>query len=281
MARLTRVDCYPPTGSPDRMWGLSPEGPGSPVHDAFLRAARPVVERYSESLPALGLEGPHTTLRFSIVEQVSSSDAVHVTVWERRHREQPETGFVTLNEAAARLDAGARARLVLDVLHAGLQQLAVARGWDPELLAACRDHVLAHDLGYTWSSAWKSSPGRRHQARATYRIDGRDGFGRARLEVRRRADEQPVLVTPEAIAFCTSAGLRRSATTLGWTGADRVSLVPYTGLVPAHTGGELLATAGADGWSASRDDFAGVRCPGEGLAEDPGAPAPRVIASLA
>lgn len=280
MTRLVRVDVYPTTGFPDRIWGSSPEGPGSPIHDAFLRAARPVVERYSEALPALGLEGPYRFLRLSVVEPVSDSDAVHVTVWEKHRPGLPEIGFVTLNETVGRMDAPARARLVLSTVHAGLQQLAPARGWDPALLDTCHAHVVAHDHGYSWASEWRSSPGRRHQARGAYRLDGRDGFGRVRLEVRRRADEELVLTGPETVAFCTSTGLRRSAETLRWSTPDTVSLVPYVGLVPQHVHGNLTATAGPGCWAATTSDAVVVAAPGDGLAEDPDVPVPLVTASL-
>ena len=50
MARFRSVDFYPFEGFPDRMWGPAPEGPGEPVADAFLRAARPVVALDTQAL---------------------------------------------------------------------------------------------------------------------------------------------------------------------------------------------------------------------------------------
>jgi hypothetical protein len=202
---------------------------------------------------------------------------VRVQVWGEPPRGLPsETGFVHLCASVGRLDAAARARLALEVVHGAALQLAAARGWDADRLAECREHVRRHDHTYHWAGAWKASPDRRHRARAAFRIGPLDGFGRAWLEVRDRADEV-VVVSEEAVAFCTSEGLARSARTLRWSGSDTVGFTPYAGLVPAHDGGPLTARRVADGWEVELPEPVVVRTPGgDGVAEEPGAPLPEV-----
>ena len=63
MARVRSVDVYPFEGFPERMWGCSPESPGDPLIDAFLRAARPVVALYTEALERVRAEGPGARCR--------------------------------------------------------------------------------------------------------------------------------------------------------------------------------------------------------------------------
>jgi hypothetical protein len=287
MARFRHVETYPATGFPDRVWGPHPESPGDPLVDAFLRAARPVVELYSRALGQLDLRGPRASMVIHASQldgrHHDADDTVRVSVWSAPPHGMPaETAFVHLGAATGRLDPSGRAGLALEVVHASVTRLASARGWDPGSLANCRDHVVAHGFAYAWASAWKSAPDRRHRARATFRIAAPDGFGRARLEVRRRADDELVANSEETLAFCTSAGLQRSARTLRWDGPHAVRFVPFTGLVSPHDGGPLVARSAGGRWDVEMPQPVAVRAPeGEGIDEVAGAPVPAVVAELA
>ena len=102
----------------------------------------------------------------------------------------------------------------------------------------------ARGLRFRWASAWKSSPGRRHQGRAVYWLDDA-GDGRVQLEIRRRDDEEVVARSESATAFSTSAGFERSVSTLRWASYDTVTVVPWCsgvssdGFVQLGTGGTL------------------------------------------
>jgi hypothetical protein len=122
-----------------------------------------------------------------------------------------------------------RALTVLDVVHETVLRLADARGMDKSPFAVPYAHVIDSGLQYRWDSPWKTSPDRRHQARAQFRLM-EDGYGRVRIEVRERQGAAVVAATDEAVAFSTSKGFQRSARTLRWTDNDAVQLVPYIGL---------------------------------------------------
>ncbi len=283
MSALERVETWPVTGFPDRLWDSSPEGPGDPLVDAVARAARPVSELYSEALAGLGLTALRRTLRLTIAgrREDTCPDEVTVSVWRDQRGMPAETGYVHLGPSVGRLDADGRARLALDVVHTGARLLVEARGGDPSGLDACRDHVSDRGFGYAWSGAWKASPDRQHEARATYRLAGPDGFARAQLEVRRRTPGAATRASDESVAFCTSAGMVRSAQTLQWRGSDEIAFVPYKGLVPEHDGGPLSARPAGDGWEFALPPPVVVRPPaGVGVHEDPDAPLPTVVGSL-
>ena len=284
MSTLLRVETWPSTGFPDRPWDAYPEGPGDPLVDALARAARPVSELYSEALAALGLTAMRTTLRLAIAtrrEDIDPDD-VTVSVWRDQRGMPAETGFVHLGPSVGRLDASARARLALDVVHTGVRLLIEARGGDPSVLDACRDHVEASGFVHAWSGGWKSSPDRRHEARATYRLAGPDGFARARLEVRQGTPGAATCSSEESVAFCTSAGMARSARTLQWRGSAELAFIPYVGLVPQHDGGPMSARSAGDGWEFTLPRPVVVRAPGGvGIHEDPDAPVPTVVGTLA
>ncbi|MCW2738929.1 MAG: hypothetical protein JWN97_3573 [Nocardioides sp.] len=284
MPTLQRVETWPPTGFHDRLWDTQPEGPGDPLVDAMARAARPVSELYSEALAALGLTAMCTTLGLAIAtrREDSGPDEVTVRVWRDQRGMPAETGFVHLGPSVGLLDAAARARLALDVVHTGVRLLIEARGGDPSVLDACRDHVEASGFVYAWSGGWTSSPDRRHEARATYRLAADDDFARARLEVRQRTSGATTSSSDETVAFCTSARLHRSARTLRWRGSAELSFTPYVGLVPSHDGGPLSARSVGDGWEFTLPAPLAVRAPGGvGIQEDPDAPVPTVVGTLA
>ena len=275
VARFAAVSCYPETSFPDRLVGT--EGGGHPLTDAFLRSSRSVAELYSEALVELGVEGPRATLRLSPGEQVADpgNRGVTVTVWSAEPHDLPcENGFVGLTTGTGLLDATDRARLALEVVHTAVLELARHRGWEPTQFERCRDHVLARGLEYSWEGRWTSAPDRRHRARAVYRLGVEDGFGRACLEVADRSG-QVVARSDEAIAFCTSSGFRRSASTLRWSGSGAVSLTPYGGW-PAS--GLVVGTRGDEGWAFDvRDDVTVRRPGGAGVTSGPSrAPVPAV-----
>lgn len=277
MARFSRVDLYPFTGFPDRLWDSTLYPPGDPLRDAVLRAARPVTALYSEALPH-DVTGPRSTLLVSIT-QGSSADGVALTVWEREPDEGPEWGFATLCSEVGRLDARGRAALVLDVVHAAVLELARARGWDPVRFDACREHVMRQDFAYRWAGPWRSSPDRRHQARAAYTLSEPDGFGRVRLEVRRRGEDEVCAVGPPAIAFCDATRFASGASTLGWHGSGHVAMAPY--VIGKGGTGEVVGRLEAGAWSFAVREGASVRTPGgDGIQEDPAAPVPPLVVTL-
>jgi hypothetical protein len=281
MPRFVRVEMYPPEGFPNRLWGPTPENPGIPLHDAFLRAARPVVELYSEALDRVGLDGPRAELVLFVTEPVSTREEVTVEVWRRPRDLMPETGFVGLSRSVGRLGPAGRARVALEVVDTAARTLAAARGWDASVLDACRAHVMHRHHRYEWTGPWKSSPDRRRQARARYRIAEPDGLARVRLELRRRGDDDAVATSPPALAASTSVRLRRSAATLAWDGSRHVGVVPFWGQGPQAQGLLAARLDGQDEWTfAVRDDVRARAPGGDGIDEDPDAPVPEVVAEL-
>ncbi|HXH81240.1 hypothetical protein [Nocardioides sp.] len=235
MARFRTVETYPQTGFPDRMWGGHPQQPGDPATDAFLRAARPVVALYTEALEQVHVDGPRSSLWISVTAGLDPTD-VRLTLWKQEPDDGPERAFVTLPSSIQEMDAAGRAALALEVVHAGVRALAGVRGWDPDAFDGCHEHVVKHDFVYSWAGPWKTSPDRRHQARATYRMADPDGFGRVCLELRRRGEQQTLAVTPPALSGCTTKGLRSSAATLRWSDAADVALIPLMGHGPKVQG---------------------------------------------
>lgn len=277
VARFRRVDLYPFTGHPDQLWEAVDYPPGDPVRDAVLRAGRPVTALYSEMLPD-DFTGPRSTLLVAITHG-TSSDGVTVAVWQHEPVEGPERAYATLCPEVARLDARGRSALVLDVLHAAAQELAQARGWDPARLHACREHVIDQDFTYRWAGAWRSSPDRRHEARAAYTLAAPDGFGRVRLEVRRRGEQEACAISPPAIAFCDATRFANGASTLAWDGSGRVGMTPY--VIGRGGTGQVVGRLVAGTWSFVVREGASVRTPGGGgIQEDPAAPVPPVVARL-
>jgi hypothetical protein len=47
--------------------------------------------------------------------------------------------------------------MLLEAVHGLVSRLAVARGWDPTALEACRQHALDNGLEYRWVSDPKAS----------------------------------------------------------------------------------------------------------------------------
>jgi len=252
-------------------------GPGTdPIQDAFLRASRPVSELYSEALADLDVDGYRSTLRLTC--RTTDENAVRVSVMSSKIGFVDELGSIALPRAVGRLDARGRARLALEAIHAAVLVLADCRSWDAAQFQRCYDHVVANDFEFRWNGVWKSSPDRRHQARATYRLAADDGFGRVRLSVRETRSGDVVASSDEAVAFCTSKGFGRSARTLRWVGSDHVELTPYVGLLGERSGA-LAARRGPDGWSITLRDDVVVRRPEGGADAAPSTGLPAVVAT--
>ena len=248
MAHFKLVLVWPPTGFPDRSWSDDDD----PEEDAFVRSARSVTELYSEGLAALGIEGRCSELRFLVGHDPAATD-VTVRVSTRRP-EGFEFAGASLPTGVAALPIPERQRLVLDVIHGAVLRLAEARGWDLQELDAVRRHVLDRGFEFRWDGPYKSSPDRRHRARARYRLTD-TGYGRAHIEVVDR-DGSVVTESGDALAFSTLEGFKRSARTLRWDGGRLVQLVPYAGLSSSAQQGLVRVEQGEAGWTWYADDGA-------------------------
>lgn len=201
-------------------------------------------------------------------------------MWPEKPYDLPgEMGEIHAAASVGKLGSRDRARLVLEVVHAAVGQLAGYRGWDPDQFQSCYEHVVEHGFTYHWASPWKASPDRRHRARAVYELTADDGWGRVRLEIADRASGEVMAASAQAVAFCTSKGFERSAKTLSWGGSDLVLLLPYCGLL-GDASGHVTAALGPDGWTFDVCDEVTVRQPsGPGLSPAASPVAlPRVLA---
>ncbi|MGX6607066.1 hypothetical protein ACWKSP_33830 [Micromonosporaceae bacterium Da 78-11] len=222
MVVLRLISVFPPTGFPDRSWGEHPD------EDAFARSARGVSELYSEAVRRARVLARHSELRI-LAWHDGDRENVLVTV-HPEITEGFEMAVASLPSGIAGLPAAARAGLALEVIHGAAMRLGRERGWDEAALLAARAHVLAAGLRYRWDAPARTSPDRRHLAQAQFVLYD-DGYGRVVVQVRRRADGVVVATSVPALAFSTSAGFARSASTLRWRSPTVVELVPYAGLV--------------------------------------------------
>ncbi|WP_328471125.1 hypothetical protein OHA21_06420 [Actinoplanes sp. NBC_00393] len=221
MSHLRRIGFWPLSGFPDRPWMEHPD------EDAFVRSARSVSELYSEAVREAQVPNRHSELRlFCHLDE--NRDDVQVTVFPDV-TEGFEMGGAALPPGVAALPGPARARLVLEVLHAAVTRLGTVRGWDRTVLDAAHAHALASGLRYRWAGPAKTGPDRRHTARPVFVLHD-DGFGRVVIEVRRRDDDRTVAVSQSSTAFSTLEGFQRSARTLRWRNRTTVDLVPWAGL---------------------------------------------------
>jgi hypothetical protein len=215
------------------------------VADVAIRGCRSVAELYSEAVAPLGLANGVSELRLFTSHHPDLED-VRATVHVDKVWEGFEMGFVQVPTVFAARTPRVRALMLLEAVHGMVCRLGEARGWDAAALETCRQHVLDSDLEYRWSSAPKTSPDRRHEARAVFRLLP-DGHGRARLEVVRRDDGAVVCSSGEALAMGTSPGFRRAARSLRWEGKDVVSMVPWD-WVPAMRGGRVSLRRAGEHW---------------------------------
>ncbi|WP_328291336.1 hypothetical protein OG218_00965 [Kineococcus sp. NBC_00420] len=236
MPRFHTIDVYPYSGHVDRPWSEDADA------DAFAKTARRVCEAYSRALAAQDLHGKNSTLLLHLdrvsEEHTADLDHVHVVV-DTDHREGPESARVTLPAGVAALSAPARALLVLDVVHGAALRLAQARSMDVARLDLVRQAVLGDGLRFLWSSAPKVSPDRRHRASVLVELAD-DGFGRSRILVHRRDEGDLVAVSDEHLAYSSSEGFTRAATTLRWLDSQTVQLTPYSDWLDTTRGAVTL-----------------------------------------
>src|SRR5580765_1145107 len=229
MAMLRDIYFYPPMGVVDQPWGEYP-----PPLDRLVRTARRVCERYAEGLRAAGITsvGPglltiHPDQETQAVSEGRGSEPA-VTVLTGRP-DGCELARCRVPAGVEDLAAQSRARLVLALIDAAMAELGRARGWDAAKLRQAHDHVISHDLGFTWTSPWKSSRTRAHRVQVRVNLDD-DGYGRL-LVVFAQRDGTMVGAVGPFVAFSTVEGFKRSWATVRWNEDDTgVRLTPYSGL---------------------------------------------------
>lgn len=226
VARFVRVETYPSTGFPDRMLGW-PES--TAAIDALLRAARPVVELYSETLARAGYEGPRSTLFVSPQpNHKGPASTATISIWAEKPTDYAgERGYIHVSPDLTPLTVRARAEFMLAGVNEIMRQLCRVRGWDSGPLSECVQHVRDRQFEFTWNSPWRSSPDRRHEARAEFTRGPIDGWGRARLVLRDRKSKNLLGSSLEAISSSTLEAFKESAKTLKWTDSAHVSFAPY------------------------------------------------------
>lgn len=232
---LRRVEAWPATRHAHLPWHRDAD------FAAFLAASRGVFDLYSAELPGAEQKASASSIRLFLEEDTKRSAGFGVSV-RGRFFEGFEQGWVAVPAGFAELEPGERARAALDVMHAAVQALAGVRGWDADRLEEVRHRVESRGLRFTWASDWKASPDRRHQARAVYWLDDA-GHGHVQLEISPRNDPTPLARSEPVLAFMTSEGFKRSASTLGWLSRDTVSVVPWVGLFGDVDGLAQLSTA--------------------------------------
>lgn len=221
MARLRTVEAWPMTRHAHSPWHEDED------LAAFLGSSRGLFELYSDELPVAEQTARASSIRF-FVEDTKRPAGFGVSVFERC-LEGFDVVRVAVPEGFSAVPAAERARAALDVIHATVKALGHLRGWDFEQLDEVRHRVESCGLRFRWASAWKTSPGRRHQARGVYWL-GDDGHGHVQLEVRRYDDGTVIARSEPALAFMTAKGFKRSAATLRWHSAVTVTAVPWSGL---------------------------------------------------
>lgn len=197
-------------------------GDGSHVA-AFQASGVAVCEAFAEGLREQQIDSRHSELRL-FAQAAESGEQVVVEVFD--DREGFERAEVHVPTAVGDLSHSARALLVLDTLTTAASRLGVLRGWPSSAVAAAREHAVDRGLSYAWAGAWKKNRGRDLEARGAYRITS-DGAGLASLQLRRVGNEHLTTWSPQAAAWQSWAGFKRSAATLRWVGEDHVQVVPY------------------------------------------------------
>ncbi|MCD4524855.1 hypothetical protein LRP65_08120 [Nocardioides sp. cx-173] len=209
---------YPPTGFRDRRWIADD------ACDALVRSGRRVAEAYSEAVLGLSLTGYASEVRVFVGSAPEGQQSVSVEV-HLDFSEGYESARALVPASLATLSAESRAEVALQILHGVMVAFAPHRGWSLDDLDRAAQQVRESGHEFLWHSAWKASPDRRREARGTFWLQD-DAFGRAVIEVRERGVEgASVLRSPEAPAYCTSAGFVRSTKTLRWVGQE-LTMVP-------------------------------------------------------
>lgn len=219
MAILRTVEIWPGVGLPDEPWV-----PDLDV-DALARTAGGVCELISRAVADLRLVAPASTVRAFVRADPAPAAEFTVTVVTQR-AEGFEMAFWVPPAGFRNLPWDRRRRTVLEAAHACLVALAPHRGWNVARLVEVRDRLADSDLVLRWASPWKAAPDRRHQARVRFQMR-EDGFGDAVVEIATRPDGDLVAASLPLLGYCSLPGWVRAASTLGWSDAGQVSVVPY------------------------------------------------------
>lgn len=261
MARIVRkVSVSPGSGWHDQPWHSNPDV------DAFCRSAVSVAEVYSLGLPGLGLPAWRSWVQFAC-GPASEDDCVHVNPCVDRMETETEIVGVGLPAGVAGWAPEDRARMVLEVIRAGMGRLGASRGWESALLQGLYADTAARGLEHAATSPWKSSPDRRHQARTVHRV-GPDGLERVRIEV---CDRDGTVVATSGDLVAVSRFGR-----LTWTGSERVAVTSRAGRA-GESGVHLARVEGS--WHGRIVDGAPHRLPLAGAEARPGRPLPDVVVS--
>ncbi len=248
MPHFRTVEVYPMSGWWCTRWHECDED-----GDAFAKVSRGICDAYSDALSADAPQHTVSTLRIFIdnagrrvPELPDPPDRRQTVVVSPTFTDRVWEGFeqaaVLVPPGFARLALDRQRRIVLDAVHAAARGLATFRGLEQAALERARQAVLDAGYVFTWSSAWKSSPGRRWRARCVFRTKP-DGFGRLTLEVT-DADGSMSAASPEQVAFTTVEGYRRAGKTLRWTAVDRLEVVPYVDFLGVDTGDYVITVDG-------------------------------------
>ncbi|SNY71171.1 hypothetical protein [Paractinoplanes atraurantiacus] len=212
MSRLTWINFWPPAGFTDRPWLEHPD------EDALVRSSRSVCELYTEAVAPAGLQARHSELRLFC----QHADDLLLEV-DTDRGEGFECARAELPPGIAELPAPTRAALALELVHAAASRLARERGWDQTVLDAARQHALDNGLRFRWQGPPKTSPDRKLTAHPLFVLHD-DGFARATIQIRRRADGHPLATSePAPTNLSTSPAFARSARTLRWHGSRKVT----------------------------------------------------------
>lgn len=205
---------------------------GSRDVNAFADAATPVCYLYSEAIQPAALVARCWNLGLTVGSAASARD-VHVRVFNEFS--EAEIGHVLVPTGIADLDPAVTALLALDAVHAAMTQLGRLRGWGQSPLDAARQHALDRGLIFRTATPWKTSPDRRHRARAVRQIGiGYRGHCQMWIEVERTADGQLVQVSPQLFVL-RGLHIGLDPRCLRWNSANVVQLGSVDPLYPNRT----------------------------------------------
>lgn len=241
MPRLREVDVWPTAGCVDRPWLDDAH------EDAFAKASRPVSELVNERLATLDLEHRVSAVRIfvSIGPGRASADpkALVVSVLSAR-----ADGFEVVNVVVPRrflrLSDRERCAAVLDVLLAGLEELAGVRGWDSGVVASLGAHVRERDLRYRWQGRWTQNPSRSLRARCVAELMP-DGIGRLRVEVEDLKGGAALRTWGPYLTGSTPQGFERASRTLRWSSSTVLTLDPQARFVDGRPTAERIDVTAA------------------------------------
>jgi hypothetical protein len=235
--RFRVVEVYPMSG-----WWDAPWIEDDPDGDAFAKVSRGICDAYSSALGDAGQQHTVSSLRVFIdtgARRVPGApDARRTVVLSPSFTDRVSEGFeqaaVRIVPGFAAMDLGEQRPIALEAVHAAALGMAQFRGLEATAFEQARAAVLEGNYVFTWTSDWKSSPGRRWRARCFFRTLA-DGFGRLTLQVS-AMDGSVSATSSEQVAWTTMESWKRAAKTLRWTGADRLQVVPCIDFLGYDTG---------------------------------------------